>query len=330
MFAALRANDLIWQYVVDSYLKGKAPPAFDLLFWNSDDTNLPGPMFCWYLRNTYLENKLREPGKTVQCGVPVDLGEVEVPAFLYASREDHIVPWQTAYAARELLGGDITFVLGASGHIAGVINPPAKNKRNYWVGDVGRDAKAGWRRAQRAGKLVAGLERLARSGMRARWCLRPRAPGNRQFAVIEPAPGRYVKAKAASTAPIQISSLASRRTPWKTSSSSPPPAPPWASSAARSPRRRRPNSAPRSSRSCSRARLCGEQIGEVILGQVLTAGTGQNPARQSGHQVRPAAGGAGDDHQQGLRLRPEGGHAGRAGDPRRRQPRSSSPAARRA
>ena len=92
MFASLRANDLIWPYVVQGYLKGQAPPAFDLLFWNSDDTNLPGPMFCWYLRNTYLENKLREPGATVQGGVPVDLGAIEAPAFLYASKEDHIVP----------------------------------------------------------------------------------------------------------------------------------------------------------------------------------------------------------------------------------------------
>ena len=128
VFAALRANDLIWPYVVAGYLKGKAPPAFDLLFWNGDDTNLPGPMFCWYLRNTYLENKLRVPGATRQCGVPVDLGKVKVPAFLYASREDHIVPWQTAYTSTQLLGGKLTFVLGASGHIAGVINPPASQE----------------------------------------------------------------------------------------------------------------------------------------------------------------------------------------------------------
>ena len=97
-FSSLRANDLMWQYVVNSYLKGKAPPAFDLLYWNADSTNLPGPMFCWYVRNTYLENNLRLPGKTVQCGEPVDLSLIDVPAFLYASREDHIVPWQTAYA----------------------------------------------------------------------------------------------------------------------------------------------------------------------------------------------------------------------------------------
>jgi polyhydroxyalkanoate synthase subunit PhaC len=132
VFAALRANDLIWPYVVNGYLKGKPPPAFDLLYWNSDDTNLPGPMFCWYVRNTYLENKLRQAGATVQCGERVDLGRIDLPTFIYASKEDHIVPWKAAYASTQLLSGDVTFVLGASGHIAGVINPPAKKKRSYW------------------------------------------------------------------------------------------------------------------------------------------------------------------------------------------------------
>jgi len=177
-------------------LKGTAPAAFDLLFWNADDSNLPGPMFCWYLRNTYLENKLREPGATVQCGVPVDLGAIDVPAFLYASREDHIVPWQTAYASTQLLGGDVSFVLGGSGHIAGVINPPAKKKRNHWVGDVKADA-ADWLASAsdvpgswwplwidwlhvHAGPMVAA----------------PKSPGNRKHPPIEPAPGSYVRAKA--------------------------------------------------------------------------------------------------------------------------------------
>ncbi|MBE7418462.1 MAG: class I poly(R)-hydroxyalkanoic acid synthase [Ideonella sp.] len=196
VFAALRANDLIWPYVVNGYLKGKAPPAFDLLFWNGDDTNLPGPMYCWYLRNTYLENKLREPGATTQCGVPVDLGQITVPAFVYASREDHIVPWQTAYASTQLLGGDVRFVLGASGHIAGVINPPAKKKRNHWVGEIAADANrwleqaedvpgswwpawTGWL-GKHAGRMVAA----------------PKSAGSRKHKPIEPAPGRYVKAKA--------------------------------------------------------------------------------------------------------------------------------------
>ncbi len=197
VFAALRANDLIWPYVVNGYLKGQAPPAFDLLYWNGDDTNLPGPMYCWYLRQTYLENRLREPGGTVQCGVPVDLSRVDVPAFVFASREDHIVPWATAYASTGLLGGETRFVLGASGHIAGVINPPAKRKRHHWTGPLAADADSWLGAAQQvegswwpawsdwlgshAGALVAA----------------PRQPGNAEFAVIEPAPGRYVKEKAA-------------------------------------------------------------------------------------------------------------------------------------
>ncbi|GAC1504740.1 MAG: class I poly(R)-hydroxyalkanoic acid synthase [Steroidobacteraceae bacterium] len=196
VFAALRANDLIWPYVISGYLKGKAPPAFDLLFWNSDDSNLPGPMFCWYLRNTYLENKLREPGATIQCGVPVDLKTIEIPAFLYGSREDHIVPWQAAYASSRLLGGKVTFVLGGSGHIAGVINPPAKNKRNHWIGKVGPGPEDWLKQAQDVPgswwpEWIAWLKPHA-GAMRSA----PKKLGNRQFAPIEAAPGRYVKAKA--------------------------------------------------------------------------------------------------------------------------------------
>ena len=196
-FTSLRANDLMWQYVVNNYLKGKAPPAFDLLYWNADSTNLPGPMFCWYVRNTYLENDLREPGKTVQCGEEVDLSLIDVPTFLYASRDDHIVPWRTAYQSTQLLAGDNTFVLGASGHIAGVINPPAKKKRNFWVaGEAGPDPERWLETAQ----SVPGswwpvwsewLAQQAGDKVPARVKL-----GNRDYRKIEPAPGRYVKAKA--------------------------------------------------------------------------------------------------------------------------------------
>ena len=196
VFSSLRANDLIWQYVVGSYLKGKAPPAFDLLYWNSDSTNLSGPMACWLLRNGYLENKLREPGKVTVCDVPIDLADIDVPAFLYASREDHIVPWKTAYVARLLLGGETTFVLGASGHIAGVINPPAKKKRNYWVEGAPADDADEWFNAARS---VPGswwphwTEWLARyAGERV---AAPAQAGSSDYPVIEPAPGRYVKMK---------------------------------------------------------------------------------------------------------------------------------------
>ena len=132
-FSFLRPNELVWNYVVSNYLKGETPVPFDLLYWNSDSTNLPGPFFSWYFRNTYIDNKLREPKALKVCGEPVDLGKIKLPAYIQASKEDHIVPWTTAYISSQLLTGDVRFVLGASGHIAGVINPVSKNRRSYWL-----------------------------------------------------------------------------------------------------------------------------------------------------------------------------------------------------
>jgi polyhydroxyalkanoate synthase subunit PhaC len=195
-FASLRANDLIWNYVVGNYLKGHTPPAFDLLYWNADSTNLPGPFAAWYLRNLYLENKLRNPGALTMLDTPVDLGKADMPTFIYASREDHIVPWKSAYLSRQLIGGKNTFVLGASGHIAGVINPPHKNKRSHWrlqKDSPKLDAEA-WQAsatehpgswwpvwaewlAQFGGKQVAARKKL----------------GSAKYKQIEAAPGRYVK-----------------------------------------------------------------------------------------------------------------------------------------
>ncbi|MCJ7798448.1 MAG: alpha/beta fold hydrolase, partial [Polaromonas sp.] len=118
-FSFLRPNDLVWNYVVGNYLKGETPPPFDLLYWNSDSTNLPGPWYAWYLRNTYLENNLVKPGKTVVCGEKVDLRNFDIPVYIYGSREDHIVPIGGAYASTQVLPGKKRFVMGASGHIAG-------------------------------------------------------------------------------------------------------------------------------------------------------------------------------------------------------------------
>ena len=132
-FASLRANELVWAFVIRNYLQGQVPPAFDLLYWNGDSANLPGPMYVYYLRNMYLENKLMQSGKLTMCGEAIDLRKIKQPMYVLATKEDHIVPWQSAYQTVTLLGGDIEFVLGASGHIAGVVNPAAKNKRSYWT-----------------------------------------------------------------------------------------------------------------------------------------------------------------------------------------------------
>src|SRR3954470_16694659 len=194
VFSSLRANDLIWPYVVNNYLLGERPAAFDLLYWNADSTNLPGPMYCYYLRNTYLENKLRVPGALTNCGVPVDLGKVDVPLFILATREDHIVPWRSAYRSVELMSGDKTFVLGASGHVAGVVNPAAKNKRSHWVGESLPPEPEEWlsKSTEKQGSWWPVWSRwLAQHGGGTRTA--PKATGNVQYRPIEPAPGRYVK-----------------------------------------------------------------------------------------------------------------------------------------
>jgi polyhydroxyalkanoate synthase len=134
-FASLRANDLVWNFVVGNYLKGETPPAFDLLYWNGDSANLPGPMFAYYLSNLYLDNRLREPDALTMAGERVDLRRISVPGYVLATRDDHIVPWRSAYRSVSLLGGRPTFVLGAAGHIAGVVNPPGKMRRDYRVND---------------------------------------------------------------------------------------------------------------------------------------------------------------------------------------------------
>ncbi|HEU4851367.1 MAG TPA: class I poly(R)-hydroxyalkanoic acid synthase [Telluria sp.] len=203
-FSALRPNDLIWNYVQSNYLKGKEPPAFDLLYWNADATNLPGPMFCYYLRNMYLENSLKEPGKLTVAGQPVDLGAIDIPAFIYGSREDHIVPWTAAYASMGILNRanpkQNRYVLGASGHIAGVINPASKGKRSYWTNGAGRakplsadkwlegatEKKGSWWPEWAAFLAEHGGEEVKA----------PAKPGNRKYKPFEPAPGSYVKVRA--------------------------------------------------------------------------------------------------------------------------------------
>jgi polyhydroxyalkanoate synthase len=197
-FASLRPNELVWNYVVSNYLKGRTPPPFDLLYWNSDSANLPGPMYAYYLRNMYLDNRLREPRALTMCGEPIDLSRIAMPSYVYASREDHIVPWRSAYRTIELVGGDTTFVLGASGHIAGVVNPPQKKKRNYWANPLLTEDPDDWlaRAQSHPGSwwpnwtewLVehAGARRPA-----------PAREGSARHRPLGPAPGAYVREKVA-------------------------------------------------------------------------------------------------------------------------------------
>jgi polyhydroxyalkanoate synthase len=201
-FSFLRPNDLVWNYVVGNYLKGETPPPFDLLYWNSDSTNLPGPFYAWYLRNTYFENNLIQPGKAVVCGQKVDLRKVDIPVYLYGSREDHIVPIGGAYASTQHLPGKKRFVMGASGHIAGVINPPAKKKRSYWTNDKLPQGKfpatqAEWLKGatEHPGSWWTDWSAWLK-GHAGKQIAAPKTYGNRQHKAIEAAPGRYVKAKA--------------------------------------------------------------------------------------------------------------------------------------
>ncbi len=147
MFSLLRSNDLIWANVVNNYLMGQKPPAFDLLYWNSDGTRMARAAHAWYLRNTYVENNLVVPGKVTLKGEPIDLGRIKQDIFAIGAEKDHIVPWQSAGRVATLVGGDTTFVLASSGHVAGIINPPG-GKGTYWTGDAaGLDAPAQWRAA---------------------------------------------------------------------------------------------------------------------------------------------------------------------------------------
>jgi polyhydroxyalkanoate synthase len=195
-FNMLRANDLIWSFVINNYLLGRDPFPFDLLHWNCDSTRMPAQMHSYYLRNMYMENRLREAGGLTLAGVPIDISKVDVPKYFISAIEDHIAPWKTTYAGTQLMQGSSTFVLSGSGHIAGMINPPAANKYGYWTHEtLPADADAWFATAQphegswwnnwRAW-IAPYLDREVAA----------RVPGKGGLPVIEAAPGAYARQRA--------------------------------------------------------------------------------------------------------------------------------------
>jgi len=196
-FNLLRENDLIWFFFVNNYLMGRDPSAFDLLYWNSDSTRMPAKMHSFYLRNMYHGNVLRDAGGIKLANVPIDLRKIEVPVYFLSTREDHIAPWRSTYAGTQLVSGPVRFVLGASGHIAGVINPPSANKYGYWTSKALPDDPETW---------LGGAEYHPGSWWTdwTKWIARhgagqvpARRPGSGELKIIDDAPGSYVQVRVA-------------------------------------------------------------------------------------------------------------------------------------
>ena len=192
-FNMLRSNDLIWSFYINNYLLGKDPTIFDLLYWNSDSTNMPAKMHSYYLRNMYLDNKLCQPGGIKVQGVPIDLGKIKTPSYFISAKDDHIAPWESTYSGARLFSGPVRFVLGGSGHIAGIVNPPAKNKYGYSIGSAKLPAEASeWldKSKQHEGSWWLDWDKWLVSKSKAK--VDARIPGNGKLKVIEDAPGSYV------------------------------------------------------------------------------------------------------------------------------------------
>jgi poly[(R)-3-hydroxyalkanoate] polymerase subunit PhaC len=192
-FNMLRSNDLIWSFVINNYLLGRDPFPFDLLYWNSDSTRMPAAMHSFYLRNMYIRNLLRKPGGISLDGAPIDLTRVTTPLYFVSAAEDHIAPWRSTYAGAKLFKGDVRFVLGGSGHIAGIVNPPAANKYGYWTNPKLPETADAWLKgaSQHPGSWWTDW-----SG----WIVRhggdkvpARIPGKGKLKAIEAAPGAYAR-----------------------------------------------------------------------------------------------------------------------------------------
>ena len=194
-FNLLRENNLFWSYFINNYLKGKDPVAFDILFWNSDSTNIPAETFAYYLRNMYMDNKLADAGALEIDGTPIDLASIDTPSYFLATVADHIVPWQGAYHSSRLVSGPARFVLGESGHVAGVINPAEGGKYSHWVNETVTDSADDWK--------AAATEASGSWWLDWREWLQPlsgkkiaaRKSGSKAFPPIEDAPGSYVRVR---------------------------------------------------------------------------------------------------------------------------------------
>lgn len=196
-FSMMRANDLVWPYIAANYMTGERPKPFDLLHWNSDSTRMPAAMQSFYLRKMYLENRLCEPGGLVLGGAALDLGEIKTPSYFLSTREDHIAPWASTYAATQTFGGDTVFTLAASGHVAGIVNPPAKHKYGYWKNPANPASPDAWLAGaeERAGSWWPDWDAWAAGFSGGE--VPPRIPGAGGLPALCDAPGEYVKMKAA-------------------------------------------------------------------------------------------------------------------------------------
>ncbi|HVE49951.1 MAG TPA: class I poly(R)-hydroxyalkanoic acid synthase [Casimicrobiaceae bacterium] len=195
-FNMLRANDLIWSFVVNNYLLGRDPFPFDLLHWNGDSTRMPAAMHSFYLRNMYMKNRLAEPNGIELAGVPIDLTKVTVPAYFVSALEDHIAPWKATYGGPKAMKGKARFVLSGSGHIAGMVNPPSANKYGFWTNDTLPDAPDAWLESaqQHEGSWWDDWRNWMTPYLGKE--VAARIPGKGKLKAIEAAPGSYVRIRA--------------------------------------------------------------------------------------------------------------------------------------
>jgi len=194
MFSSIRANDLIWSFVVNNYLLGRDPMPFDILYWNADATRLPADTHSFYLRNMYLKNKLKKPNALKLDGVPIDVTKIDTPTYLLATQEDHIAPWKTCFESTKLFSGDNTFVLAGSGHVAGVVNHPDKNKYGYYVSNKSEKDADKWLEGakQQKGSWWSNWDSWNASYSDGK--IDAPKPGSAKLKAVEDAPGSYILA----------------------------------------------------------------------------------------------------------------------------------------